>query len=612
MMIANNASYKTFLSNYGAQNSKLQTSMARLSSGERMVNPGDAPADLGISERFRAQIRNSEASGRVIQNATNMMQSTDSWLQEAHNILDRMSELSVASADGSKSSADRVNLNLEFQELKKEIGRISESGKYNGLAVNSRTSVAVYDNLEHKLVYSQADGTNTRTLELDFRDGNSSDNSIKYAFESSANNGSVGDFVFTQDGKSLIYVAQKSVDTLSAQKTLMKLDLESNSITTLALTSAGGNSATSQARIVQDNKGRIWVSDPSTTATADDKQYNVKLLRQEAFTLDAGGVTSTNSWGGSVALASSFSEFAVHDDYIYYIERSTGTAPHRIVKRHVNNTTDKVILQSDISNNFGLNKGETYTISKDGQFLAFEDESSAGTFKVIHIPSGETATHTAGTRTNSVASLDFDSNNNLYWTDTGNTSDENAVKKINVSFGKGEDGSLDVVLGEEDSIRNGNAGHFGAFNSGMAARNMGLSVESGGPIGVYDFQIGPDAGMDIEFQMADISLVKLGISSLEVGTTEGAEKAIKALAKAIDKVANQRAIIGAQVSRIGFVHSANQGFQDNLAQAESRIRDVDMARETSELTKAQILSQASISMLSQANVAQQNILRLLQ
>lgn len=611
MIIANNATHRFFLSNYNSQNSKLQTSMARLSSGMRIIQPGEAPADLGISERFRAQVRSSEEAGRVIQNAINMFQSTDAWLQEVSNILDRMSELTISSADGSKSDADRANLELEFQQLKSEVARISEAGKYNGLQVNGKTAVATYDYHNHKIMYSQGDGAELRDLGINFRDGTSSDNNVQYAFESSATNGSVGDFLFTDDGKNLIYVAQKSVGSLSARQTLMKLELESNSITTVQMTSAGGTSANTQARLIMDDKGRVWVSDPSTATNSAVKMFNVKLLDSDDMSLDAGGSGATNDWAGGVSLASGFSNFAVHGDYVYYIERSGNVAAGKLryVKQSLYDQTEKEVLLYDLSaSTYNLDGGENYTISQDGQYLAFEDEdnSSAGTLVVINTDSGEKYTESVGTRTNSIVGLDFDANNRLYWTDTGSTSDDNSIKRVEIKAG------AEPILGEIETLRTGQAGTFGSYASGMASRNMGLSVGGGTPAGDYRFHVGPDEGMSVDFQSADIQLVKLGISNLSVSTLDKAQAAIKPLQAAIDKVANQRAIIGSQVSRLNFIHSANASFADNIAAAESRLRDVDIASETSRLTNAQIMAQTGISVLSQANVAKQNVLRLLQ
>ncbi|SCA62588.1 hypothetical protein SCG7109_AB_00500 [Chlamydiales bacterium SCGC AG-110-M15] len=601
MIIANNKTFKMFISDYTHQNSKLQTSMGRLSSGSRITSPGDAPADLGISERFRNQIRNSEEAGRVIQNAMNMLQSTDSWMQEAHNILDRMGELAIAASDGSKNQADRVNLDLEFQQLKTEVARISEAGKYNGLQINGKTAVSVWDSILKQIVYSQTDGSDTRDLGIDMRNGNTAANGFEYSFETAA--GSPGDFLFTDDGKQLVYVAQadNAAGTISAFKTVMKLDLESNTITTVQLASAGGASATIQPRLTMDDIGRIWVSNPVNAA---GDEYSVNLLDVNDMTLDAGGVAATNDWAGGVTLASGFSEFTIHGDSLYYVE-SSGT-DYNYVKRSLYDTTSTEVLMSDIATLHDIEPGEAYALSGDGQYLAFEDEDNVGTMVVINTFTNQKASLQVGTGINSIASLEFDSNNNIYWTDTGGTADENSIKRAKIKFGDNPE------LFDIRTVRTGNGGKFGAPTSALANNNMGLSIGGGSPATNYEFQIGPDTGMEVSYTTADIRLVKLGISTNDVLDIQSAQDAIKTTTRAIDIVANQRAVIGSQVSRLGHTESANDAYNNNISQAESRIRDVDFAKESSDLASAQIMAQASISVLSQANLARQAVLGLLQ
>jgi flagellin len=118
--------------------------------------------------------------------------------------------------------------------------------------------------------------------------------------------------------------------------------------------------------------------------------------------------------------------------------------------------------------------------------------------------------------------------------------------------------------------------------------------------------------MELDLTTGDIRLAKLGISTTDVLTINKAQDAIEQTTKAIDIIANQRAVIGSQVSRLGHIYSANDGYRNNISQAESRLRDVDFAEQSSELVGAQMMSQASISILSQANLARQAVLGLLQ
>src|SRR5439155_5307473 len=122
------------------------------------------------------------------------------------------------------------------------------------------------------------------------------------------------------------------------------------------------------------------------------------------------------------------------------------------------------------------------------------------------------------------------------------------------------------------------------------------------------FQVGANDGETI-----GVSTISLGavVNSLVFQLTATSTQDITEIDTAIDSISSQRAVFGAVQNR--FEHSlSNIGiYQENLVAAESRIRDVDMASETVEMTKNQILSQAGTAMLAQANQLPQNVLSLL-
>ena len=614
MIIANNATSKLFVSDYNNQTSKLQSSMSKLASGNRLLTPGEAPADLGISERFRNQFRSSGEANRVIQNAINMFQTTDSWLQEGHDIINRMSELAISAADNSKSQSDRVNLNLEFQQLKTEVGRISEAGKYNGLQINGRQAVAVWDNVEKTIVYMQADGSDKKDIGTNLRFGATNIEGKAYAFETAT--GGVGDFVFTKDGKSLLYMAQATIAGTStiATRTLMNLDVETNTLKHVNLTSTAGLSSNVQSRIVMDEKGRVWVSTATTgaVAAAGNSGFDIKLLRLDSMTIDSGGSAASNAWAGGAKTASGFSLFTVHNDYMYYFSSTAPAVANGLsyVKQNIYDSNDREVLLSNMSaaSTFSLNRGETYTISSDGQYIAFEDVGAVNReLRVINTFTGEMERRSVGliAASTNVAAIDFDRNNNVYWTDTGRLTNTNAVKRMKIAAGE------TPTLSDEEIIYRNNLGRVGAANSGQAATGMGMRISGGTPAGRYQFQIGPDAGMKVDFVAANITQSDLGISDLKVLDFDQAQKAIAALSKASDMVSNQRAVIGSEVSRLNHIYSANEAYGNSISQAESRIRDVDFAAETTRLTAAQVASQAALSIITQSNAAKQNVLSLL-
>ena len=137
MIIFNNAPAFSVWKNYSFNVSHLKSAMERLSSGLRINQPSDDPAGLGISERFRSQIKNTAMAALNVENVISYIQTKDSWMQRITDMVNRMGELSIQANDGTKSTGDRANIQLEFAQLQQEIARITShytaAGKYNGL-----------------------------------------------------------------------------------------------------------------------------------------------------------------------------------------------------------------------------------------------------------------------------------------------------------------------------------------------------------------------------------------------------------------------------------------------------------------------------------------------
>lgn len=117
-----------------SQNS-LATSVERLSSGLRVNSAKDDAAGLAISQRMESQIRGSNTAIRNANDGISLSQSAEGALNEVGNMLQRMRELAVQSANGTNSTSDRANLNAEFVELDAEITRLAESTNFNGLSI---------------------------------------------------------------------------------------------------------------------------------------------------------------------------------------------------------------------------------------------------------------------------------------------------------------------------------------------------------------------------------------------------------------------------------------------------------------------------------------------
>lgn len=126
------------------------------------------------------------------------------------------------------------------------------------------------------------------------------------------------------------------------------------------------------------------------------------------------------------------------------------------------------------------------------------------------------------------------------------------------------------------------------------------------------FQIGANNGQVVSFTIGAANTAVLGINGASVTDVSAASAAIASLDAAIKTVSESRAGIGAMQNRLEHIVTNLQVQSENLAAANSRIRDVDMAAEMMNFTKEQILMQAGTAMLQQANANPQMVLKLLQ
>jgi flagellin len=114
-------------------NRKLNDNLRKLSSGERITKAADDAAGLAISENLRAQIRGMRQAKRNANDAISLIQTAEGGLNEISNIVIRLRELSVQAANDTLGSEERKFSDIEFQNLKEEIDRISRSSEFNGI-----------------------------------------------------------------------------------------------------------------------------------------------------------------------------------------------------------------------------------------------------------------------------------------------------------------------------------------------------------------------------------------------------------------------------------------------------------------------------------------------
>ena len=135
MVINHNMSSMFANRTLGISNEALKGDVEKLSSGQRINKAGDDASGLAVSEKMRSQIRGLNQANRNIQNGVSFIQTTEGYLQETQDILQRVRELAVQSANGIYSDEDRMQIQVEVSALVSEVDRIASQAQFNGMNI---------------------------------------------------------------------------------------------------------------------------------------------------------------------------------------------------------------------------------------------------------------------------------------------------------------------------------------------------------------------------------------------------------------------------------------------------------------------------------------------
>ena len=133
MIINNNMSSVYANRQLGITQAEVGRSMEKLSSGMRINRAGDDASGLAVSEKLRSQIKGLNQAERNIQNGVSFIQTTEGYLQGTQNVLHRLRQLAVQSANGIYTDEDRMQIQVEVSQLVSEVNRIASHAQFNGM-----------------------------------------------------------------------------------------------------------------------------------------------------------------------------------------------------------------------------------------------------------------------------------------------------------------------------------------------------------------------------------------------------------------------------------------------------------------------------------------------
>jgi len=135
MIINHNMSAMYANRSLGVTGVELNKDMEKLASGQRINRASDDASGLAVSEKLRGQVRGLNQAQRNIENGVSFIQTTEGYLQETQDILHRVRELAVQSANGIYTAEDRMQIQVEVSQLVDEINRIASHAQFNGMNI---------------------------------------------------------------------------------------------------------------------------------------------------------------------------------------------------------------------------------------------------------------------------------------------------------------------------------------------------------------------------------------------------------------------------------------------------------------------------------------------
>lgn len=560
----------------------LDKATERLSSGNRINSAKDDAAGLAIANRMTSQVRGLDQAIRNANDGISLIQTAEGALQESTNILQRMRELSVQSANGIYSDTDRKTLQAEVKQLQSELTRISETTTFNGQTL-------LNGSMGTKQLQVGAQQNQTISVSL----GSFSANSL---------GGSTGDLVGTATTLALLQTGLSAVG-----------DLKVNDKSNTALT--GTNAGT--------------VNDLLNTLNADFNAVGVSVSTVSEFT--AANVGSGVLVGPTDAISITVKDANGLDQTI----NITDTNSMKEVVSKINDSAGGIVQASlNDAGKLVLTSQNAENITVAGaSAAAIGDAGNAGGFSLVF---NTTPGNTAGIK---VETLDAAAITGAGL--NGVAADGSIVGSANTAQAALNKGDL-IVNGVDIGPVAAGAAIVGPpavtavqsqANNVIKAINeksseTGVIAYAGSTAGtialksVDGSEISIKAGENLTGGAATL-LARTGllernategagsVASIDISTEAGAQKAIGIIDKALEQVNATRADLGAANNRLDFTVSNLANISEKTSASRSRIMDADFAAETAALSRSQVLQQAASAMLAQSNARPQQVLSLL-
>lgn len=549
---------------------KLAASMERLSSGLKINHASDNPAGIAISNKMKAQIDALDQAESNASDAISVLQIADGALNEVSSILQRMRELSVQAANGTNAYSDRQSIQAEIDELQKEVDRISSDTEYNTKALlDGSSDVRVYGKNASRYMVSESVPAQVYSMNVTAA---AQQATVELDYE-----------VPQEEGRITINGVVVNVSSGMSQEMYLQ-ELRN------AATEAGCYVEVQEADPANNIDSKILVKsnyygydesiefsiskELAETASIENNPACEYVVNEASMAFDG----TVQTVAGSISIAGVEVEIEPGEPLSNYFDAITAAAEKAGYTANVEN--GELIVKSESAGKAEIIEfGVSYDLAVElGMMDDYDGEyqvNSVGVDAEVTIPSSDTDP-TVREETGFTSTTTVDVNGNR------------VVITDNDGF------SIDFLLDE-------------GFSD--AANPFTIEVTD---IGSMTIQIGGNEHQDMDVRISEVSAASLYIDTVDVSVVNGADRAMVTLDEAIASLSAARSRIGAFQNRLEYANASLAATNENMTSAYSGLLDTDMAEEMTEYTQQNILNQAAISVLSQANELPQQVLSLLQ
>jgi len=591
MRIQHNISAMNSYRNFSTNTSNLSKNLEKLSTGYKINRAGDDAAGLAISEKMRAQITGLEGATKNAKDGISLIQTAEGALTEVHSMLNRMTTLAEQSANGTYADeVDREQLQKEVDALKSEIDRIADSTNFNGLKLLDG-SLSGGSNIKGSVTLSDTVATATVATLAVLEDTN----------------------VAGGDGKQL-----KEGDVIS-----YKVDWKEDGVEktqTLKFTVRYDEGENKSYMVAEDGSKYDMASTVSATVANLDKAITAEFKKNDELSA-AFKIESTSADNGtfqltSKTLGSKGATLLNVDATVTYGEKNTAANQGKTVNiggsTITSNTAGQDVMQKlDFSNIKVLDSTKTNYTGRTLEEIVDENtfEIDGKKFVLYSADNAKKVQDLKNAAGSDITFIQLDGANKAAANADYTTNDAEATGGLDAKTIAAE---LSRVTGREFTAAQVNTkGEVDNTSGNWEVLLKGDKLSKTGK--ALDLQIGDtaDSFNKMSVKVADMHTKSIGIGDIDISNQTGAAEALDKIKAAINTVSDQRGSLGALQNRLDHTINNLGVMRENIQNAESTIRDTDIAEEMMAYTKNNILNQSAQAMLAQANQLPQGVLQLL-